>query len=399
LYFYTAVVELKNAICHGESDAAATGLGGEVEVEDLLADIVWDSGAFVGDAKNGEFAAIFVSVLILPAFFECYAERATFGHGLCAVLDDVDHSLLDKVGVDVDEDWIGGQDADEGDVLIGKFFHGEGENSADDATEIVLAELKLNRAAEVDKQLNDAIEAVNLRLDDIEMARGWCASAGGGELALEQFDVDNDSIDGVLNLVANAGGKAADGGHAAGKLELGLDRFNGFEIVEGKERAQSLARFSVLDEFEGELDASASLSDDDFLGQRGGGCECMTESTAQERFGVEDFSGVETKDEAVVEGEEAPGGLRDEDGALVGGEEEDAVLKVAENLIEVFLEGGEDLLDIAHTLTDALDLAGDSDRHVALSGALTFVESFIRGVEGVELFADELEWAQGDVGE
>jgi len=124
--------------------------------------------------------------------------------------------------------------------LDGEFFDGEGEDFIDDGAKVVFAELKLNRAAEVDEQLDDPIKAVNLGFNDLEMPGGRSAGAGGGELALEQFDVHDDGVDGVFDLVAYSGREPADGGHAAGDLKLGLDGFDGFKIVEGKKSTQSV---------------------------------------------------------------------------------------------------------------------------------------------------------------
>jgi len=161
-----------------------------------------------------------------------------------------------------------------------KLFNGKGEHGTDDGAEIVLAELKLDRPAKIDEHLHNAIETMNFGFDDFEMAGGRSAGAGGCELALEELNVNNDGVDGVLDFVAHSGGEAADGGHAAGELELGLDGLDGFEIVEGEERAQSLTRLTVMNELEGEFDALAGFSDDDFLGQRSASREGLAKGPA-----------------------------------------------------------------------------------------------------------------------
>ena len=58
----------------------------------------------------------------------------------------------------------------------------------------------------------------------------------------------DDGVDGILDLVADAGSQPADGGHAPRKLELRLDRFSRFQIVQRDQRAQSLVRVLVVDE-------------------------------------------------------------------------------------------------------------------------------------------------------
>jgi len=58
LYFYASVVQLENAVGHGEADTASPAFSGEVEVEDLLSNVVGDSLAFVRNAHQGEFALL-----------------------------------------------------------------------------------------------------------------------------------------------------------------------------------------------------------------------------------------------------------------------------------------------------------------------------------------------------
>ena len=54
--------------------------------------------------------------------------------------------------------------------------------------------------------------------------------------------------------------------------------------------------------------------------------------------------------------EESPRRFRHQHGAAVCGEQQDAVLQVAENLVEILFQRREDFLNIAHALADALDL-------------------------------------------
>ena len=50
--------------------------------------------------------------------------------------------------------------------------------------------------------------------------------------------------------------------------------------------------------------------------------------------------------------EKAPRRLRDQHRAAVAGEEQNSVLQIAENLIEILLQRGEDLFHVAHALAD-----------------------------------------------
>src|ERR1700678_3412089 len=85
LYFYAAIVQLQNPVGHGQTNAAAPGFGGEIEIEYLLANLVGNAGSLVCNAQYREFA------LLLEDDTQCPA----FGHRLGAILNHVQRSLLD----------------------------------------------------------------------------------------------------------------------------------------------------------------------------------------------------------------------------------------------------------------------------------------------------------------
>ena len=95
------------------------------------------------------------------------------------------------------------------------------------------------------------------------------------------------------------------------------------------------------------------------LNEGDAGVEGIAEALPEYGGTVEDFAGVEAEDAVALDGEEAARRLGDQHGAAIAGEEQDAVLEVAEDLVEVFLESGEDLFNVAHALAEALDFAGD----------------------------------------
>ncbi len=59
--------------------------------------------------------------------------------------------------------------------------------------------------------------------------------------------MDHDGVDGVLYFVADPGGEPADGRHAAGQLQFRFDLLDRFQIVQGDQRAQSLAAHVIMD--------------------------------------------------------------------------------------------------------------------------------------------------------
>jgi hypothetical protein len=75
----------------------------------------------------------------------------------------------------------------------------------------------------------------------------------------------DDGVDGVFDLVANAGSEPANGRHAARELQLRLDLFGRLQIVQGHQRAQPLAGVVVVDEVQRCLNAAAGFGENLFL--------------------------------------------------------------------------------------------------------------------------------------
>ncbi len=97
--------------------------------------------------------------------------------------------------------------------------------------------------------------------------------------------------------------------------------------------------------------------------------------------------------------QKAPCGLRDEHRAAVPGKEKNAVLQIAQDLVEIVFQRREHLFDIAHALADLLDLGGDTGGGV-LAGAYLFLLRILAGRSPViELHADLFKGAQGQIAE
>ena len=128
--------------------------------------------------------------------------------------------------------------------MRGELLGCQGKHIADDRTQVLLAELQFDRAGEIDQHLHHAIQTVNLHIDNLKVPYGRCA--GPSQLGLEQLEVHNNGVDRVFDLVAHAGGQAANGGHAARKFQFRLDLFGRLQIVQGNERAKALSGFIVV---------------------------------------------------------------------------------------------------------------------------------------------------------
>src|SRR5204863_5247910 len=87
-----AVVLLDNLLHHREPETGAAGLGGEVEVEDLLAVLGRDPGAVVGDGEAD----------VLAVLGGADPDLAAGRQDLLRVDEQVEDRLADEVGIDLD---------------------------------------------------------------------------------------------------------------------------------------------------------------------------------------------------------------------------------------------------------------------------------------------------------
>ena len=236
------------------------------------------------------------------------------------------------------------------------------------AAQILILELQLDRAGEIDQGLDDPVQAANLALDDVQVAQRIAADL---DLVPQQLKVDDDGVDGILDFVPDAGSEAADRRHAPGNLQLGLDLPNRFEVVNGEQSAErmAVARLRVVDEVERDFDPAPGLGGHLFLHDRHPAFEGVADEPAEAGRAVEDLPDLGAENPLAADVEEALAGAGDQHGAGVAGEEHDPVLQIGEDLIEVLAQGAEDFLDVADALAEAFDLAGDlGDRVPAATG-------------------------------
>ena len=76
----------------------------------------------------------------------------------------------------------------------------------------MLAQIQFHRARKIHQHLHYAVKAMNLGVDDFKMTDS--GTAGLAQLGLEQLKMHHDGVDGILDLVAHAGGEPADRRHA-----------------------------------------------------------------------------------------------------------------------------------------------------------------------------------------
>src|SRR3954466_11281243 len=75
LYFYTTMMQLQNAVGHCQANAAASRLGGEVQIENAVADFVRNAHFLIGDADDR----------CLPIDLQAHFQLAAFRHRLGSV--------------------------------------------------------------------------------------------------------------------------------------------------------------------------------------------------------------------------------------------------------------------------------------------------------------------------
>ncbi len=193
------------------------------------------------------------------------------------------------------------------------------------------------------------------------MSRWRRASPPGLHLVAQQFEVHHDGVDGVLDLVADSRGETADGGHAPRDLELGFDFADGFQIVEGEQRAErmAVARLGIMNEVERDFDAAAGFGGHFFLHDGHAPLEGIADERPRRvlRSKISRTSAPKMRSRPMFR--KRSHGAGNQDGAGVPGEQHDAVLQIGEDLVEVLAQGGEDLFDVANALAEALDFAGD----------------------------------------
>ena len=180
----------------------------------------------------------------------------------------------------------------------------------------------------------------------------------------------------------------------------------GLGIAQGEECSQAgIAALSVVDAVEGDLDLTSVFEGDSLCVDGATAGEGLEYGCAEGGFGVKDL--FDAKADHVLFGvfgevEEVCDGIGDHDGAVVGGEEQDAVAEGIEHLVEVGLEGGVPGFGGANLLAEAVDGSGDADDGIVGFGARTGEqwcgEAFGEG-EVFETLADLFDGKEGEIGE
>ncbi len=121
---------------------------------------------------------------------------------------------------------------------LGAGVGGEHHDFADERVGIHGLQLQFERAREVEKSLDDAVEAVDFGGDDLDV-RVWVLP--GFEFGVEQFEVQHHCVQRIFDFVRDAGSDAAERREFGGVIELRFQLAERFEVAERKQRARRLA--------------------------------------------------------------------------------------------------------------------------------------------------------------
>src|ERR1700728_335988 len=185
----------------------------------------------------------------------------------------------------------------------------------------------------------------------------------------------------------------------------------------------AVARLGIVDEVEGDFDATAGLGGHFFLDDGHASLEGIAHHAAKAGGAIENFAHFGAEDAFTTDVEEALAGAGDEDRAGIAGEQHDAVLQIGEDLIEILAECGEDFFDVADALAEALDFSrdlGDSvvapagfpfrgggssaghlrvDGTAQIAGGRVVGEGFLLRGKSIEAMADLLQGLECEVGD
>ena len=207
--------------------------------------------------------------------------------------------------------------------------------------------------------------------------------------------MNDDGVDRIFDLVGYAGGEASDGGETAREFDLVFNAADRLGIANGEQGADGSA--ALGDEVERELNPPSlldlNLARGNFLAQGKG-----VEHDASEASGVvKNLLDHLAEHLAARAADEAFGRGADQHDAAIAGEQDQSILQGGHELVEVFLEGGEDLADIVHLAAETVDAGADGAEFVG-SFRLGLGLSGLGG-HGIQTAGDDLQRAQRKVGE
>ena len=345
-----ALVLLDDAVDGGEAEAGAEadGFGGEEGFESVGDGVGVHAAAIVADGEAGICAGDAAGIFGAEGFVDADGlgadgDGAAVGHGVARIDAEVGEDLVDLGRIHLDGDGDGGGEPFEVDVFADEAAeHVDG--TGDGVVEVEDAGHDGLLASEGEELAGQFGGAFGGLLDFAHAIGGIHAGFAG---ACGEFDVAEDDLEHVVEVVGDAAGEAADGIDALHLVELGLEAFLVFFGLLAPEGLADVVgdAFDGFDQGEGEevFIAAAELEEaDDFRfgadGNEGDGCEAFEDAAvAGGEAGVlagrdaEEFGRIVGPAAAAGGGQGVCGiGLAAEDGAA-GADEEGGAIGIADD--------------------------------------------------------------------
>src|SRR5215469_6206500 len=367
-----------------QTDSTPVFLGGVVQLENLVVDFLGNTIALIPDLGNH----------YLPVRAPRDLEISTAGHGLYPVQDHVEDGLLHEVTVDLHRQRTGRQFGHDLDSVLFGLRSGQRHDILEQATQVHFFQAQIPRAGKVHQDLHHPVQAVNLAVDDVHVPAGvWVHLL---QFVLQQPQVQHDRVNGILDLVGDAAREASAGRHAARHLDFIFDLPHRLGVAQDQQGADLAAPF--LDKVQRDLHTLAVRGLDLFLCHRTAQVKTLEQQHAQRGIAGEDLIHGSAKQLAPRAAQEALHRGANQHYARLAGEQHQAVLQIPHDLVDVVLQGRENLLGIPYLATQVRNLQGDQTVFVATG--YMFPHGFTAaGGNAVQGAADPLERPESQVGQ
>src|SRR5271165_1260309 len=379
-----AVVPLQNLIGLGQADAATVFLGGEIELENLVVEVLRNPTTLVADF--GHHGVVFAA--------SGDREQTSLGHGLHAIEHDVEDGLLHQINVDLNGQPLFRHMALDGDAMLLGVRGGELGDLFHQAAQVDLFQVEIAGAGEIDEGLHHAIQAADFAVDNVHVT----ASVGLllGQFVAQQLQVEHDGVDGIFHLVGHAPGEAPAGGEAARHLNLVANAAHRLGIAHDQQRAD--LRIFFLHEVERNLDALASGSVKLARRQGTAALEGIEQSRAQQGIAVEYLVNRMSEKFGARTSQKTFHRRAYQHHARIAREQHQAILQLGHELIDIVFEGRENLPAVANLAAQVGNFQGD-EAVLIMTGLVAGKRFCIARAHAIEIEADFLQRAQGQVGD
>lgn len=313
-----AAVFAHDAADNHETETGAHAAGGEEGLEEAIE--VLGGDAFAGISETDAHFEVVESGF--------HRQGATVGHGLASVADEVVKSLLHLIAIQWHGGDVGAKGGLHGDVMLVEFRLQKAQGFQDQFSDHHRLQLRLSGADGGQKLADDEVEAFDFGERHVEVLLQFGTGRPHfAQSAFEQLQVDGEGVEGVAELVGDAGGE-----HGEGADALALDFFLGqlARLGDVTDQHDEAERDFVVDGGDGEVEVAIFGIND-------------LQVAADHRAGLQQFGPVQaahalgeflTHDLLGFQAEESAGGAVDVGDLAFGIEQDDAFLESLKDFLE-----------------------------------------------------------------